>query len=89
MEYCCYLVTKLSLFVTTWTVYWLLYTWDFLGKNTGVGCHFLFQRIFPTQGLNLLHWHMDSFTAETPEKTMMEYCYCCYCYVASVVSDSV
>ena len=31
--------------------------WDFPGKNTGVGCHFLLQRIFPTQGLNpsLLH----------------------------------
>ena len=26
--------------------------WDFLGKNTGVGCHFLLQEIFPTQGLN-------------------------------------
>ena len=24
-----------------------------LGKNTGVGCHFLLQEIFPTQGLNL------------------------------------
>ena len=23
---------------------WLLCPWDFLGKNTGVGCHFLFQR---------------------------------------------
>ena len=23
--------------------------WDFLGKNTAVGCHFLFQGIFPTQ----------------------------------------
>ena len=22
------------------------------GKNTGVGCHFLLQRIFPTQGSN-------------------------------------
>ena len=34
----------------------LLYPWDFLGKNTGVGCHFLLQ-IFLTQGLNqgLLH----------------------------------
>ena len=29
----------------------------FPGKNTGVGCHFLHQEIFPTQGLNpgLLH----------------------------------
>ena len=31
----------------------LLCSWDFLGKNTGVGCHFLLQEIFPTQGLNL------------------------------------
>ena len=27
--------------------------WDFLGKDTGVGCHFLLQGIFPTQGSNL------------------------------------
>ena len=25
----------------------------FSGKNTGVGCHFLLQEIFPTQGLKL------------------------------------
>ena len=25
--------------------------WDFLGKNTAVGCFFLLQGIFPTQGL--------------------------------------
>ena len=31
----------------------LLCPWDFSGKNTGVGCHFLLQGIFPTQGLNL------------------------------------
>ena len=30
----------------------LLCSWDFPGKNTGVGCHFLFQGIFPNQGLN-------------------------------------
>ena len=27
--------------------------WDFPGKNTGMGCHFLLQGIFPIQGLNL------------------------------------
>ena len=27
--------------------------WDFPGKNTGVGCHFLLQGIFLTQGSNL------------------------------------
>ena len=41
----------------------LLCTWDFPGKNTGVGCHFLLQGIFMTQGLgpNLLHWQVDSW----------------------------
>ena len=33
--------------------YQTLPPWDFPGKNTGVGCHFLLQEIFPTQGLNL------------------------------------
>ena len=34
------------------------------GKNTGVGCHFLLQGIFPTQGSNphLLHWQVDSLS---------------------------
>ena len=31
----------------------LLCPWDFPGKNTGVGCHFHLQGIFPTQGSNL------------------------------------
>ena len=30
----------------------LLSDWDSLGKNNGVGCHFLLEGIFPTQGLN-------------------------------------
>ena len=36
----------------------LLNPWDFLGKNTGVGCHALLQGIFPTQESNqhLLHY---------------------------------
>ena len=31
---------------------------NFPGKNAGAGCHFLFQRIFPSQrsNLHLLHW---------------------------------
>ena len=41
--------------------------WDFPGKNTRVGCHFLLQRIFPTQGLNsclpsLLLWQVGSLS---------------------------
>ena len=36
--------------------------WDFPGKSTGVGCHFLDQGIFPGQGPNpcLLHWQAGS-----------------------------
>ena len=36
--------------------------WDFPGKNIGVGCHFLLQRIFSTQGSNpyLLPWQTVS-----------------------------
>ena len=30
----------------------LLHPWDFPGKSTGMGCHCLLQRIFPTQGSN-------------------------------------
>ena len=43
----------------------VLCPWDSLGKNTGVGCHFLLQGISPTQGsspylLHLLHWQVNS-----------------------------
>ena len=31
----------------------LLCPWTCSGKNTGAGCHFLLQGIFPTQGSNL------------------------------------
>ena len=39
----------------------ILCPWDFPGKNTGVGCHFLLQGIFRDQGLNLclVHWQAD------------------------------
>ena len=36
--------------------------WDFPGKNTGVGCHFLLQGIFLELGSNprFLQWQADS-----------------------------
>ena len=42
------------LYATPWTVacIMLLRLWNFPGKSTGVGCHFLLQGIFPTQGSN-------------------------------------
>ena len=36
----------------------LLCPWDFPGKNTKVGCHFLPQGIFPTQGSSLDFLHL-------------------------------
>ena len=40
------------------------------GRNTGVGCHFLLQGIFPTQGLNrcLLHCRQILYHSEPPGK---------------------
>ena len=42
---------------------------NFLGKNTGVGCHFLLQGIFPIQGLNPgLLGKVDSLPVVPPGK---------------------
>ena len=54
------------LFATPWTVApWAPLSMYFPGKNTGVGCHFLLQVIFLTQGSNVcllcfLHWQANS-----------------------------
>ena len=65
---CCCLVTKSCLTLSRphgLKSARLLSPWEFPGKNTGVGCHFLLQGIVLTQGLNLsllnlLHWQADS-----------------------------
>ena len=54
----------------------LLCPWNFPGKNTGVGCHFLLQAIFQTQELNmclmcLLHWQAGSLPLVSPEKPLI------------------
>ena len=45
----------------------VLCPWDFPGMNTGVGCHFLLQGIFPIQksNLHLLHWQTDSLPGKS------------------------
>ena len=47
----------------------LLCLWDFLGKSTGVGSHFLLQGIFLTQGSNqhLLHYKWILYHWDTTE----------------------
>ena len=64
----------------------LLCPWDFPGKNTKVGCHFLLQRISLTQGSNsdLLHCrqilyhlsHQESGLTVVHNTTTMCYRYC-------------
>ena len=50
----------------------LLCSWDFPGKNTGVGCHALLKGIFLTQSsnLSLLHWQAESLPLAPPGKPM-------------------
>ena len=58
-----YVCSVVSDFATLWiAAARFLCSWNFLGKNTGMGCHFLLQEIFPIQGSNscLEHWQADS-----------------------------
>ena len=67
----CQLLSHVRLFVTPWTTaHHLFCPWNSLGKNTGVGCYFLLQGIFLSQGSNpaLLHWQADSLPSESPGK---------------------
>ena len=63
------------LFVTPWIVACQVpLPMEFSRQETGVGCHFLLQGIFPTQGskpchLHLLDWQVDSLPLAAPGKT--------------------
>ena len=54
--------------------------WNFPGKSTGVGCHFLLQGIFLSQAsnlclLHLLYWQAGSLPLVLPEKLVALYSY--------------
>ena len=54
----------------------LLCPWDFPGKNTRVGCHFLLQGTFLIQGsnlclLSLVHWQAGSLALAPPGKSLL------------------
>ena len=56
----------------------LLCPWDSPGRTTGVGCNFLLQGIFPTQGsnlslLHLLHWQAGSLPLAPPYDRRLGY----------------
>ena len=59
-----------------YNIYILLCLWNFSGKNTRGGCHFLFQGNFLTQGsnhslLHLLQQQADSLITVSPGKPML------------------
>ena len=41
-------------------------SWDFPGKNTGLGCHFLLQGIFPTRDETGVSWIAGGFFTTRP-----------------------
>ena len=63
---CVQSLSRVWLFTTPWIVArQTLCPWSFPGKDTGVGCHFLLQGIFLSQGTNphllrLLYWQAGS-----------------------------
>ena len=55
-------LSHVRLFVTQWTVACqALLSFDYLGKNSEVHCHFLLQGIFLTWGLNMHLLHCNWF----------------------------
>ena len=77
-------LSHVRLFATPWFVaYQAPLSMGFSSKNTGVGCHFLLQGIFSTQGLNLillclLHWEAGSLPLSPPGVTLLPVskCWC-------------
>ena len=73
----------------------LLSPWDFSGKNTGEGCHFLLYGIFPTleSDLCLLHWQeilwqwigSGFFITEPPGKTQKWFLWFYFLYEINVL----
>ena len=70
----CYVTSVMSGSVTPWTAQAPLSV-GFSRKEYGVGCHFLLQGIYPTQGLNphllcLLNWQVSSLPLKPPGKPL-------------------
>ena len=64
-------LSRVRFFATLWIVaYQAFCPWNFPSKNTGVGCHFLLQEIFPTLESNpgLLHCRQMLLPFDLPGK---------------------
>ena len=79
----CLVAQSHRIFATLWTIACQAsHLQNFSGKHTGVGCHFLLQRIFPTQGSNphllcLLHCQVGSLPLVPPGKHIYKYAFIC------------
>ena len=68
--------------------------WNSPDKNTGVGCHFLVQGIFLTQGLNsqcllkLLNWQVKSLPEPLRMLIHIYICVYIYIYIWDMVRDT-
>ena len=71
----CKSLSHVQLYTTPWTDSRLLCHWGFPGKNTGMGCHFLLQGIFPTQRLNpgLLALQAESLPSKQPKSSHQKF----------------
>ena len=79
---CCCLVAKLCLTpLRPHETARFFCLWDFPGKKTGMGCHFLLQGIFPTLGSNLCFLHCRWILYHWAT------CESCSVQLSSVVSD--
>ena len=73
---CLHCLSHVQPCATPWTIACRLFCpWNFPGKNTGVSCHFLLQRISQTQGWNpcllcLLHWQAGPLPLVSPGKLL-------------------
>ena len=73
-------LSNVQLFANPWTAaHQAPLSMGFPRKNTGVGCRFLLQGIFPTPASNshlfcLLHWREDSLPTLPPGKLMLCLC---------------
>ena len=78
-------ISCVHLFATPWIIaHQTPLSWNFPGKNTGVGYHFLLQGIFLTQGSNLhfLHQQVDSLPKHHLTPFIMWFIFFC-CQVAA------
>ena len=76
-----------GLFATLWTVaHQALSVGLYTCKNTGMGCHFLLQVVFPTEGLNHISCIAGRFFTAKPWGKPTTVCVCvCVCVFVSFV----